>query len=118
MQFITIIIYALLSVGGLTLVKLGSENPLALEIAKNSFSVKAGWVTIAGLLLYIASFLLYMRLVAQNSLTYLMPVSQGVVYVLTLLVSLLVLREKLSIYQWAGWLLILGGLILMNWKKT
>ena len=117
MQFVTIIIYAIVSVSGLTLVKLGSENPLNLEISRNYFSVNVGWVTILGLLLYIVSFLMYMKLVAQNSLTYLMPVSQGVVYVITLLVSLFILHEKMALHQWVGWLLILGGLVLMNLKK-
>ena len=117
MQFVSIIIYAIVSVSGLTLVKLGSENPLTLEIAKNYFSMNAGWVTILGLLLYVVSFLMYMKLVAQNSLTYLMPVSQGVVYLLTLLVSLYVLHEKMAMHQWMGCLLILSGLILMNIKK-
>lgn len=118
MQFVTILIYAAISVGGLTLVKLGSASPLTLEISKTSFSVNAGWTTILGLILYIVSFLIYMKLVSRNSLTYLMPVSQGVVYVLTLLVSLFVLHEKLTLHQWVGWTLILAGLILMNLKKT
>ena len=117
MQIITVIIYALISVAGLTLVKLGSNNPLSFVASQNGFSFGTGWITLLGLVLYIVSFLIYMTLIAKNNLTYITPVSSAVVYILTMVVSLVVFREQVTSIQWIGWCLILVGVVLMNLKK-
>lgn len=117
MQIITIIIYAVISVTGLTLVKLGSNYPLQFSVGSSGFSFGAGWVTIAGLILYIISFLIYMTLIAKNNLTYVTPVATAIVYILTMIVSLVVLKEQVTPLQWGGWCLILVGALLMNLKK-
>lgn len=117
MPILTIILYAVISVAGLTLVKLGSGNPLMFALGKTGFSFSTGWITLLGLLLYVVSFLIYMTLVAKNNLTYLTPVSSAVVYILTTLVSLIVFRETMTPLQWLGWTLILVGAFLMNLHK-
>ena len=117
MQIVSILIYAALSVAGLTLVKLGSSSPLTLTIGQAGFSLGVGWITLLGLVLYIVSFLVYMTLVAKYSLTYLTPVSSGLVYILTMVVSLCILKEQVTPMQWGGWCLILVGVLLMNIKK-
>lgn len=117
MQFIVIIIYALISVSGLTLVKLGSNNPISFGISQGGFSLSVGWITLLGLVLYIISFLIYMTLVAKNNLTYLSAVSSAVVYILTMIVALVILKEQVTSLQWIGWCLILTGVVLMNIKK-
>ena len=117
MQLITIIIYAVISVTGLTLVKLGSSNPLSFSLEHTGFSFGVGWLTLLGLVLYIISFLIYMTLIAKNSLTYVTPVASAIVYILTMVVSLVVLKEQVTPMQWVGWCLILVGAVLMNLKK-
>jgi drug/metabolite transporter (DMT)-like permease len=117
MQILTIILYAVISVTGLTLVKLGSGNPVSFAVGQSGFSFGAGWLTLLGLLLYVVSFLIYMTLVAKNNLTYLTPVSSAVVYILTTAVSLIVFRESMTPVQWIGWTLILVGAFLMNLHK-
>lgn len=117
MQIFMIILYAAISVTGLTLVKLGSGNPLSFSVGGTGFSVCIGWVTLLGVVLYIVSFLIYMTLVTKNTLTYLTPVSSAVVYILTTLVSLVVFRENMTPLQWIGWTLILVGVFLMNLHK-
>lgn len=117
MQIFTIIIYAIISVSGLTLVKLGSSNPLSFSVGQAGFTIGAGWMTLLGLMLYVISFLIYMTLVAKNNLTYLTPVSSAVVYILTMIVSLAILKERITPMQWVGWSLILVGVVFMNIKK-
>lgn len=117
MQFFSIIIYALLSVGGLTLIKLGSQNPLSISVGANGISLGAGWITLCGFVLYVVSFLIYTTLVTKNNLSYITPVSSAVVYILTLVVSLVVFKEQMTMVQWGGWCLILIGVVLMNLKK-
>ena len=115
MQVITIIIYAIVSVTGLTLVKLGSSTPLSVSLQQSGFSFGVGWVL--GLILYILSFLIYMTLIAKNNLTYITPVSSAVVYILTMVVALCIFKEQVTPVQWIGWCLILVGVVLMNVKK-
>lgn len=117
MQFVTIILYAIISVGGLTLIKLGGSNPLSLEINHAGVSFGMGWLTLCGFILYVASFLIYMTLVSKNNLSYITPVSSAVVYALTLVVSLVIFKEHMSVVQWIGWCAILVGVVLMNIKK-
>lgn len=117
MQIVTIIFYAIISVSGLTLVKLGSGNPLSFSIGQSGFTFGAGWMTLLGLVLYVISFLIYMTLVTKNNLTYITPVSSAVVYILTMVVSLFILKEQVTVTQWIGWCLILVGVVFMNIKK-
>lgn len=117
MQILVILIYALISVTGLTLVKLGSNNPLTLSVGATGFSFGVGWTTLLGLVLYIVSFLIYMALIAKNNLTYITPVASAIVYILTMIVSLVVLKEQMTFLQWVGWSLILIGAFLMNLKR-
>ena len=117
MQIIMILIYAVTAVSAVTLVKLGNVAPLTFSVGQAGFSFGIGWITLLGLLLYIVSFLIYMTLVSKNNLTYLTPVSSGMVYILTMIVSLSILKEQVTPTQWAGWGLILAGLLLMNLKK-
>lgn len=117
MQIIVLIIYAIISVAGVTFVKLGSGAPLSFAVGSNGITFGVGWLTLLGLLLYVISFLVYMTLVAKSNLTYLTPVSSGMVYVLTLIVSLTLFKEQITPTQWMGWCLIIGGVILMNIRK-
>ena len=117
MQLFTIIIYAVISVTGLTLVKLGSSNPLSFSLDHAGFSFGVGWMTLLGLVLYVVSFLIYMTLIAKHNLTYVTPVATAIVYILTMIVSLVILKEQVTTMQWIGWCLILVGAVLMNIKK-
>ena len=114
MQYIIIAIYVLFSVSGVVFFKLGSANALALELSQSSFSLKISWLSILGLACYIVSFLIYMGLVTKNSLSYLIPVVTGAVYLLTMLSSVLIFKEHIQLLQLAGSILILAGLVLMN----
>ena len=116
MQLLVIVIYACCAVAGLTFFKLGSTQQLSLEITARSIGLKISWLSILGMLMYVVSFLIYLSLVAKNNLTYLTPVSSGVVYILTLIVSLLVFKERLTVNQAIGWCCILVGLFFMNKK--
>lgn len=117
MQMIMIIIYTLISVGGVTLVKLGNQYPISIGIDRAQATFSIGWTTLCGMFLYVISFLIYMTLIARNNLTYITPVTTAFSYILTLFVSILVFHEQLTIHQWIGWFMILGGVVLMNVKK-
>ena len=113
-QVIVIALYVLCSVSGVVCIKLGSLNATAIEITPKIFSIKMGWLSLLGLILYIISFLIYIGLVCKNDLSYLIPVTTGAVYLLTLLSSVVVFKESVHLLQIIGSVLILTGVILMN----
>ena len=116
-MFIMILaIYAMFSVGGLTLFKLGAQRALSVGVAGGILSVNISWLSIAGLAMYVCSFLIYMGLVSKIQLSYLTPISTGVIYTLTLAASMLIFHEPMSAMKLAGVLLVLCGIILMNIK--
>ena len=118
MQAITICIYVVLSVSGVVLFKMGSTESLYVLCSKDFFSIQISWISVLGLLCYIASFLIYMGLIAKNDLSYLIPVISGAVYLLTLLSAITIFKENVHTYQVIGSALILAGIFLMNLKKT
>ena len=66
--------------------------------------------------MYVCSFLIYMGLVSKIQLSYLAPISTGVVYVLTLAAALFIFHEPVTVLKMAGVFLVLCGIILMNIK--
>ena len=117
MQIGVLIIYALCSVGGLTCFKLGSQQSLNIEIAKFGLSVQISWLSLLGMFLYIMSFLIYLSMVSKMQLSYLMPISTGVIYLLTMVVSMIVFKDQMTASKLMGAGLVLAGIILMNVKR-
>ena len=116
MFVIILAVYALLSVGGLTLFKLGAQQAMSVGITGGALSLNISWLSLAGLAMYVCSFLIYMGLVSKIQLSYLTPISTGVVYTLTLAASMLIFHEPMSALKLAGVFLVLCGIILMNVK--
>lgn len=116
MFVVVLMLYAILSVGGLTLFKLGAQQIFCISLTDGAFSMRISWLSIAGLMMYIGSFLIYMGLVSKIQLSFLTPISTGVIYILTLAVSMLIFHESLSSFKLYGAVLVLIGIILMNIK--
>lgn len=117
MFVIILAVYALLSVGGLTLFKLGSQQALSVGVTSTALSLHISWLSLAGLAMYVCSFLIYMGLVSKIQLSYLAPISTGVVYILTLAAALLIFRETVTPMKLIGAALVLCGIVLMNIKQ-
>ena len=117
-MFIAILaLYAVCSVGGLTCFKLGAQQSLHFEVANSVLSIQISWLSILGIFMYIMSFLIYLSMVSKMQLSYLMPISTGVIYLLTMIVSLIVFKDPITVNKLIGAGLVLGGIILMNVKK-
>ena len=96
MQILIIVIYLLLSTGGLVLIKSGA-NSVQLEIKQGIFNCQISWISILGLICYIGSFLIFtFILVKKFDLTYIMPILTGVSQVLVILAGLFVFKEHIG----------------------
>jgi len=116
MKVFLIIIYLVLTVSGVTLMKLGG-NPGTLSIKDNTFSFGMSLTSLAGFVCYIGSFLLFTRMVVIFDLSYIMPLCTGIVQILTLIIAFWVFNEKFTWHTIVGASAIIIGIVLMNMKK-
>lgn len=114
-QILLVVIYLLLSVGALTLVKLGSHG--SFSFSDGIFSMVIDFKMILGLIMYIFSFLLYIGIVANFDLSYINPLTTGISTVLIILSAVFILKETITVYQYVGIGFIVFGVILTNIRK-
>lgn len=116
MKIILIIAYLVLTVSGLVLMKLGG-NPGTISIENKTFNFGISLISALGFICYIASFLLFTRLVVMFDLSYIMPLCTGIVQILTLVASVLIFKEGYNWQTITGVSLVIVGIVLMNLKK-
>lgn len=113
--YITFGLYLLLSASGLILLKSGSGN-LVVNVANNVFNFSINLKMLLGGAFYILSFILFLFIIPKFNLSYIYPMSAGILFVIVLVASALFLGEKISIIQGIGALLILSGIVALNIK--
>lgn len=116
MQIISIILYLLLSVGGLVLVKLGSGT-VNIAIQNGTFNFAMGLKAMLGFIAYIGSFLIYTFYIIKTfDLSYIFPILTGITQVLVILAGVLIFKEHINIYGIVGIIAIIVGIVLLNIK--
>lgn len=114
---IGLIIYVIMSSLGLTLIKIGTANDFSLKLDRVGVQFQINYVLVAGMCIYIISFLLSMMVMKKMNLSVFYPISAGLIYILICLLSVFVLKEKVSVNQMVGMGIILVGIVVMNFKK-
>lgn len=117
MKIVLICIYLILTLSGLILMKKGG-NPGSLAIENGNANFGISLVSLAGLVCYLCSFLLFTRIVVMFDLSYIMPICTGIVQVLTLIASKVIFKETISTYGIIGASLVIIGIVVMNWKAS
>ena len=111
MKSVSIIIYLILSVGGLVLVKSGSSS-VNIAIQDGTFNFAMGLKAMLGFIAYIGSFLIYTFYIIKNfDLSYIFPIITGITQVLVF-----IFKEQINAYTIGGILLIIMGIVLLNIK--
>ena len=111
MEIVLTIVYIIFTTLGIFLMKSGG-NSLALSF-KGGFSFKIGFVTFSGFMAYIISFLLWQKLLTTFDLTYIVPITTGVVQLIILLMGILFFKENVSTLGILGALLVIVGIVLI-----
>lgn len=93
--------------------KLGSGD-MRVNVTSTIFSIRFSWKMLLGIVCYGCSFLLWLYIVSQMNLSLAMPLSVGLVNLLVLLGSSFFLKEQITAFQWAGVMVIVIGLALIN----
>ena len=116
MQYVLIVVYLILTVAGLVFMKLGG-NPGSLAVKDGTITLGMSVVSGIGFICYLCSFLLFTRIVVMFDLSYIYPIVTGIVQILTLVASAVVFKENMSMQSIIGAVIIIAGIIIMNFKK-
>lgn len=107
-------IYVMFSVSGLVLIKMGSNTISEKGITIPIIGINLTALTIFGIMCYGISFCLYLGVVSNFDIGFIIPLLGGIVNVLILLASIFILREGLGLKSIIGALIIVVGIMVMN----
>lgn len=111
---ISIGVYVVLNACGQLLIKMGT-----LEMNKvSSFQDLMNLKLLAGVGLFGLSFMTWIYIVSKNNLSYAFPFAVGLGYVGVVVLSIVVLKETATLWQFVGMALIWVGIILMAVNKA
>lgn len=116
MKIILICIYLFMTVAGLVLMKYG-KNPGSIKVDGGNISFGVSFISGLGLICYIISFVLFTRIVIMYDLSYIYPITTGIVQILSLVASKVVFKENISIQALIGASLVIVGIVVMNMPK-
>lgn len=111
MTYLLLATYVICSALGMILIK-GGGQAVGLNIDKIGFGIKCSWVFILGISLYMLSFILWTIILQKFPLTYISPISYGVLFVVTAILSYFILNETMNVTQVIGIIMIIGGTII------
>lgn len=117
MNIILVILYVIFAVGGSTLIKYGGLSKVASFITLPIVNVNMSLISILGVICYGISFLLYILLLNKFDLSFISPVTIGVVYVLLMVTAAVVFREQFTVIKTIGCAVILAGIMLVLSSK-
>lgn len=110
-----VVIYIIFTIVGLVLMKLG-ENTGTFGINGTDFNFSISFISLFGFISYILSFLLFTNIVVKFDLSYIMPITSGLIQVLTLISGFLIFNEQISVRGIIGAGLVISGIVIMNLK--
>ena len=116
MKLVLIGIYLFMTVAGLVLMKYG-KNPGSIKIADGNISFGVSFISGIGLVCYVISFVLFTRIVIMFDLSYIYPITTGIVQLLSLVASKIVFKEDITVQALIGASLVIVGIIVMNMPK-
>lgn len=113
MNIVLIVIYVIFAVGGSTLIKYGGIAKSTALFTIPIVNVSLSPISLFGILCYGASFVLYVFLLNRLDLSFVSPVTIGIVYVLLMITAVLVFGEQMTAIKIVGCGLILAGVLLV-----
>ena len=116
-NYILIAVYLIFSLAGVFLFKIGCQKEFLVSVSTGIFSLNISLISIMGLLSYVCSFLMYMFLISKFDMTYIVPVTTGITYILTFILAVLIFKEAITVNKVIGSVLILMGVLVINMKK-
>ncbi len=109
------VLYIIFTVSGLIVMKIGSNaangnKSLVIPYLNLNLSI----VSLVGILLYGISFCLYLGVISNFKLGFIIPLLGGIINIAVLVASVTVLHEQLGVKALLGALIIIIGIVVMN----
>jgi drug/metabolite transporter (DMT)-like permease len=114
MDKLLIAIYIAATVGGLVLLKLGTGVGSPISLADGRLVLNISALALLGIIVYGVSFLLYIVLISKFNLSYIVPLTTGIVYVLIFVTSYFIFKESFTPLKIIAVIMIMGGVVLLN----
>lgn len=114
MKFLMLGIYLILTISGLILYKYGTNQNFSFIFNNKTLELKMSLISIIGLICYLCSFIIYMLILPKFNISYIMPIVSGISYIGILILSIIVLKEQVSLHGLIGAGIILLGITIMN----
>lgn len=114
MKVLFIAIYLFLTSIGLILFKVGAANNTAVAIGHGLISIKISFVSILGLVCYVCSFIMYLALISKYNLSYIVPITTGIMQIIMLLAAGFIFKETITMMHIIGVIVILIGIFFIN----
>lgn len=117
MTKIILTLYVIATVLALVLVKLGTQTGFPVSYGNHRVQLNLNLQSVAGIILYGFSFVMYIYLISKHDLGYIIPLVSAFVYILIFIASTIVFKEVYTVTKIIGIAFILLGLTLLNIKK-
>ena len=91
-------------------------NSLSIAL-KEGFTLKMGYLTALGFLLYLFSFLLWQKLLVTYDLSYIVPITTGIVQIIIILIGYFFFKENITLINLIGIILVIIGVVLISIKR-
>jgi drug/metabolite transporter (DMT)-like permease len=116
-NLLTFIGFFVFTTAGMIFIKLGGQASHHKFLTVPVIDFKLTILSLLGFFLYALSFLLYASLLQKYELTFLNPVTIGVTSILIFFSGVIFFSESLNIAKIASLMLILSGVLLINFFK-
>lgn len=113
MNILLIILYVVFAVGGSTLIKYGSLEKVTTLLTIPLVNVGLSLMSIIGIICYGLSFVLYIVLLSKFDLSFISPITIGLVYVLLMITAAFFFQEQFTLLKVTGCLIILAGILMI-----
>ena len=113
MDILFIVLYVFFAVGGSTLIKWGGITKIGAALTIPFVNITVSLISLLGVLFYGLSFLLYIILLNRFDLSFISPVTVGIVYVLLMVTAFIIFGEQFTPIKIIGCALILIGVLMI-----
>jgi len=111
-----ILLYAAFNVSGAAIIKWQLKGK-SLDTLNEWLKLMLNLPFILAFLLIVLSALSFFKALSTNSFTLIIPIATGINFILTIAVGYYLFQDKLSIISFVGFVLIIGGIIILSFNK-
>lgn len=115
MNIILFALYLILTTAGLLFLKAGAGG-LGASISHSLLTINIDMYMIIGLICYVFSFIIFNLVLSRVNLSFIYPISAGLVNIAVIIASVLIFKEKVTTFGIMGMVIVIIGIVVMNIK--